>query len=112
MESCNFLSRPAHLKASVLPAEYRTEIIGEMKQWMEQHPATGATVTNIRNPSVVQTQITQDLQSYINYLENAPDDSALLPDLVEYLKMLESSRGNCILTYLPEYEELFRTAGY
>lgn len=112
VESCNFLSRPAHLKASVLPAEYRTEIIGEMKQWMEQHPATGATVTNIRNPSVVQTQITQDLQSYINYLENAPDDSALLPDLVEYLKMLESSRGNCILTYLPEYEELFRTAGY
>jgi hypothetical protein len=57
-------------------------------------------------------QITQDLQSYINYLENAPDESDRLPELVEYLKLLEGSRGNCILTYLPEYEELFRSAGY
>ena len=69
-------------------------------------------MTNIRNPSVVQAQITQDLQSYINYLETAPDESDRLPDLVQYLKLLESSRGNSILTYLPEYEELLRTAGY
>ena len=83
-----------------------------MKQWLELHPAAGDMVTNIRNPAVVRTQITQDLQSYINYLETTPDDSAFLPDLVAYLKLLESSRGNSILTYLPEYEELLRTAGY
>ena len=112
VESCNFLSRPAHLRASVLPAEHKSIIVNDMKQWLEQHPAHGATVTNIRNPNVVQAQITQDLQSYINYLETAPDESDRLPDLVQYLKLLESSRGNSILTYLPEYEELLRTAGY
>lgn len=112
VESCNFLSRPAHLRASVLPAEHKSIIVNDMKKWLEQHPAHGATVTNIRNPNVVQAQITQDLQSYINYLETAPDESDRLPDLVQYLKLLESSRGNSILTYLPEYEELLRTAGY
>ena len=83
-----------------------------MRHWLDQHPAHGATVTNIRNPSVVREQITQDLQSYINYLETAPDESDRLPELIVYLKLLESSRGNSVLTYLPEYEELFRTAGY
>jgi hypothetical protein len=111
-ESCNFLTNPQHLRVSVLPADYRSTIVNAMKQWLLQHPALGTTVTNIRNPSVVRTQITQDLQSYVNYLETAPDDSNLLPDLVQYLKLLESSRGNSILNYLPEYEELFRTAGY
>lgn len=112
VESCNFITNPAHLKPSVLPTTYRNKIIKEMKWWLEQHPSTGDTVTNVRNPGVAQAQITQDLQSYINYLETTPDESDLLPDLVQYLKLLESSRGNSILTYLPEYEELFRTAGY
>lgn len=112
VESCNFITNPAHLKPSVLPATYRDKIIKEMKCWLDQHPAAGDTVTNIRNPGVVREQITQDLQSYINYLKTAPDESDRLPDLIRYLKLLESSRGNSVLTYLPEYEELFRTAGY
>jgi hypothetical protein len=32
--------------------------------------------------------------------------------LVKFLKILESNRNNSILTYLPQYEELFRSAGY
>ena len=112
VESCNFLTRPAHLRVSVLPLSYRANIIADMKRWLDQHRSHDATVINIRNPNMANMQITQDLQSYINYLENAPDESDRLPKLVEYLKLLEDSRGNCILTYLPEYEELFRTAGY
>jgi len=112
VESCNFITNPAHLKPAVLPVLYRNKIIKEMKLWLEQHPAAGDIVTNIRNPNVIQTQITQDLQSYINYLETVPDESDRLPDLVHYLKLLEGNRGNSVLTYLPEYEELFRTAGY
>jgi len=112
VESCNFITNPAHLKPAVLPILYRNKIIKEMKFWLEQHPAAGDIVTNIRNPKFIQTQITQDLQSYINYLETAPDESNQLPALVQYLKLLEGSRGNSILSYLPEYEELFRTAGY
>ena len=57
-------------------------------------------------------QLSQDLTSYINYLEKEPDESHQIPALVDYLKLLESGRGNSILDYLPEYEELFRTAGY
>ena len=112
VESCNFLTRPAHLRVSVLPLSYRANIIADMKRWLDQHRSHDATVINIRNPNMANMQITQDLQSYVNYLENAPDESDRLPELVAYLKLLESSRGNCILTYLPEYEELFRTAGY
>lgn len=112
VESCNFLNRPEHMRVSVLPLTYRASVVHDMKQWLAQHPANGETVTNIRDPGVVHTQITQDLQSYINYIENTPDESDQLPALVQYLKLLEGSRGNSILSYLPEYEELFRTAGY
>jgi hypothetical protein len=112
VESCNFLNKPEHMRVSVLPLPYRTSIVKDMKQWLTQHPADGETVTNIRDPSVVHTQITQDIRSYINYIETAPDESDRLPDLVRYLKLLEGNRDNSILTYLPEYEELFRTAGY
>ena len=112
VESCNFLNRPEHMRVSVLPLTYRASVVKDMKQWLAQHPAGGETVTNIRDPGVVHTQITQDLQSYINYIETAPDESDQLPALVQYLKLLEGNRGNSILPYLPEYEELFRTAGY
>jgi len=112
MESCNFLSRPECLRPSVLPLEYRQRIITDLQTWIDDHSVAGDTVINIRDPNVAQQQITQDLQSYVNYLKGEPDESWRLPDLVKYLKQLESSRGNSVLTYLPEYEELFRTAGY
>lgn len=112
VESCNFLNKPEHLRASVLPLSYRVSVVESMKHWLSQHQADGETVTNIRDPGVARAQITQDLQSYINYIETAPDESDRLPALVQYLKLLEGSRGNSILTYLPEYEELLRTAGY
>lgn len=112
VESCNFLTNPEYMRSSVLPLPYRKQIISEMKQWLLTHKSVGPTVLNIRNPEFVKDQIRQDLSSYINYLETEPDESHLLPALVDYLKLLESGRNNSILDYLPEYEELFRTAGY
>ena len=112
VESCNFLTEPAVMRPSVLPLSYRSAIIDAMQTWLDQHPVSGSTVLNIRDPNVSQLQNHQDLQSYANYLENMPDESNQLPDLVLFLKRLELSRGNSILTYLPEYEKLFRTAGY
>jgi hypothetical protein len=61
---------------------------------------------------VSQLQNYQDLQSYVNYLRDMPDESNRLPELIAFLKRIEAVRGNSILTYLPEYEELFRSAGY
>jgi sulfatase maturation enzyme AslB (radical SAM superfamily) len=112
VESCNFLNKPAAMRPSVLPPKYRSAIVTRMRTWLDQHPISGDTVINIRDPNVSQLQNHQDLQSYVNYLENMPDESNRLPDLVLFLKQLESSRSNSILTYLPEYEELFRSAGY
>ena len=112
VESCNFLTNPKFLRASLLPMSYRQPIIDRMQSWIDQHCGNTNTVINIRNPIFAQDQITQDLQSYANYLQNEPDHSDQLPELIAYLKRIEHNRGNSILNYLPEYEELFRTAGY
>lgn len=112
VESCNFLNRPEYLRPAVLPTEYRERIINELQTWIDTHADASDVVVNTRNPSFAKQQMTQDLQSYVNYLTAEDDQSWRLPELVNYLKQLESSRGNSILTYLPEYEELFRSAGY
>lgn len=112
VESCDFFNEPKFLRPAVLPPEYRQRIIAELQTWIEHHHYDDSVVLNIRNPNVAQQQIVQDLQSYINYLKSESDQSWRLPDLVEYLQRLESNRGNSVLTYLPEYEKLFRSAGY
>jgi hypothetical protein len=112
VESCNFLTEPAIMRPSVLPSNYRLAIVDRMRTWLDQHPIAGDTVINIRDPNVSQLQNYQDLQSYVNYLENMPDESNRLPELIVFLKQIEASRGNSILDYLPEYEKLFRSAGY
>jgi hypothetical protein len=112
VESCNFLQRPEVMRPSVLPLHFRKVIIDRMKDWLNTHQADSVQIVNIRNPSFVKEQIAQDLASYVSYLENEPDESWRLPDLVKYLRQIESTRGNSVLTYLPQYEELFRTAGY
>jgi len=113
VESCNFLNDPVFMRPSVLPPQQRQQVIDRLQSWISQHDIdTGTPTVNTRNPNLYQTQIVQDAKSYVNYLNNQPDESHRLPDLVTYLQKLESLRGNCILDYLPEYEELFRSAGY
>lgn len=112
VESCNFLQRPEFMRASVLPPKYRNQVIAKLEQWLIDHPANSETVINIRNPNFALAQIHQDLASYVAYLKNEPDESWRLPDLINYLKKIESARGNSVLTFRPEYEELFRSAGY
>ena len=112
VESCNFLTEPAFMRPSVLPASYRQPIIDRMQTWLDAHSMSGDTVLNIRDPNVAQLQNYQDLHSYVNYLQDMPDESHRLPDLVDFIKRLEASRGNSCLDYVPEYEELFRSAGY
>lgn len=113
VESCNFLDRPEYLRISILPEHLRQPIIDQMKHWLSDHSTEpGPVIYNIRNPDTLTLQITQDLTSYINYLEHSEYQTDLLPDAVEYLKLLESNRKNSVLDYLPEYEELLRSAGY
>ena len=69
-------------------------------------------IVNTRDSTVAHVQIRQDAESYIDFLDHADNESFRLPELISYLKRLESSRGNSIITYIPQYEELFRTYGY
>ena len=112
VESCNFLTDPIYLRPAVLPKKYRQPIIDQMQAWLDQRPNSSEKVINIRNPDFVHAQIVQDLQSYVNYLKTETDQSDQLPMLVQFLKRLELNRKNNILEHVPEYEKLFRTAGY
>jgi sulfatase maturation enzyme AslB (radical SAM superfamily) len=112
VESCNFLEKPEFLRISVLPQQYRQPIVDEISQWLAQHISAQPQIINTRNPSTVKDQVVQDLASYVNYLQNEIDESYRLPEAMQYLKLLESNRKNSILQYLPNYEQLFRSAGY
>ena len=113
VESCNFIDRPKFMRISVLPQTQRKQACKSLREWIKDHPVDHHDqIVNTRDPNIAHTQIVQDAESYLNYLESAQDESHRLPDLVAYLKRLEDSRGNSILTYLPQYEDLFRSAGY
>lgn len=113
VESCNFLNDPDFMRPSVLPTAVRSEVIDVLSQWISQYDNSETEqIINTRHPAFAQQQLIQDAQSYINYLQDQPDESFRLPALVDYIKLLESSRNNSILDYLPEYEDLLRSAGY
>lgn len=113
VESCNFIDRPKHMRISVLPTAQREQARQNLSDWIDQHrSANSDKIINTRNPGRAHDQILQDAVSYLTYLDRAIDESHRLPDLVDYLKKLEHNRGNSILTYLPDYESLFRSAGY
>jgi hypothetical protein len=113
VESCNFIDNPEFFRISVLPKRQRESAVEILRSWIDAHPVVDSDqIVNTRDPNRSQEQIIQDARSYLNYLESAADESHRLPDLITYLKRLETSRGNSILTYLPQYEDLFRSAGY
>jgi hypothetical protein len=113
VETCNFLNSPEFMRISVLPQEYRRPVIDQFRAWIaDKNLSQVDQIINTRNPNLAKQQVIQDAESYLNYLESAADESHRLPDLVKFIKQLESSRGNCILNYLPQYEDLFRSAGY
>jgi sulfatase maturation enzyme AslB (radical SAM superfamily) len=113
VESCNFLDNPEFFRISVLPQKQREQACENLRAWLHAHPVEHSRqIINTRDPNLARQQIAQDAESYLNYLESAADESHRLPDLVTFIKQLESSRGNCILNYLPQYEDLFRSAGY
>ena len=113
VESCNFLDNPKFFQISVLPQKQRDQAGQNLRAWLHAHPVEHSNqIINTRDPNLARQQIAQDAESYLNYLESAADESHRLSDLVEFIKRLEASRGNSILTYLPQYEDLFRSAGY
>ena len=113
VESCDFLDNPAFLRIGVLPQAQRKQALENLQSWIACHPTPVMDqIVNTRHRSLAKPQIIQDASSYLNYIESAKDETSRLPDLVLYLKKLEHNRNNSILTYIPQYEHLFRSAGY
>ena len=112
VESCNFLNKPEVLRPAVLPLQYRKPIIKNLKQWLSLRGTVSDPILNTRHLDHLDQQLLQDLTSYVNYFENEQDQSWRLPELIAYLKTFEPLHNNSILDYLPEYEDLFRSAGY
>jgi hypothetical protein len=113
VESCNFLYKPEYMRINTLPEKYRMQARDQLHQWILAHSVESQEqIINTRDPNLAHQQIVQDAQSYLNYIDQAKDESYRLPDLVHYLKKLEAQRGNSILNYLPQYEQLFRSSGY
>lgn len=114
IESCNFLDDPSFMKISLLPKELRKKLSQEMLSWIQSQKEYNdqEKIINTRSKNTIKKYILQDATSYVNYLENEPEEIHLWPKLVEHIKKLESSRGNSILDYAPEYEKLLRSAGY
>lgn len=113
VESCNFLHKPEFMRPSVLSAELKKDVVSRLSSWIEKKsPKSKQSIINTRNPAFAQQHLLEDATSYINYLKTQPSESYRLPDLVSFLKRIEPSRKNSILDYLPEYEDLLRSAGY
>jgi len=113
LEACNFIRDPDFMRPSVLPMEHRKHAIEKLQTWINANgQMPDSAIINTRNPDTIREFLSQDCQSYVNYLKNQPDESHLLPKLVEYIKKLEQNRNNTILDYLPEYENFLRSAGY
>lgn len=102
------------MRPSVLPFDLRRLVIEKLENWISGRDVAGtkSRVINTRNPNFHRQQVVEDASSYIDYLRTRPDESHRLPDLVRYIKIMEQNRKNSILTYLPEYETILRSAGY
>ena len=114
VESCNFLYNPSFMRMSVLPIDVRQNIAHELQYWINSKKLlfSEERIINTRDPNKAKDYILQDAMSYVDYLQNGPDESSSWPALVSYLKKLEGSRKNSILDYAPEYEKFLRSAGY
>jgi hypothetical protein len=114
IESCNFLNEPAVLRMSVLPLHIRQMFAEKISNWISSRfiSNNNSSIVNTRDPNLSRQSILQDAASYVHYLNHAPDESDLVPNLINFLKLIESNRGNSILDYLPEYEQFLRAAGY
>jgi len=97
VESCNFLKDPEFMRPSVLPRSYREQVIEKLHRFIGAGTARDtAKIINSRDPNVAVQQVLEDAQSYVNYLEEHVDESARLPDLINYLSRMEQTRKNRI----------------
>ena len=113
IEACNFLERPEFMRPTVLPQSIRHAVADRLQSWCDTHHTQHHTrIYNTRHPGFLEQHLVEDALSYCAYLRDQPDESHRIGDLAQYLRRIDQHRGNSVLDYLPQYADLFRTAGY
>lgn len=104
---------PSWLRIEMLPRYIRGDIIDRLVKLKNKDIDYNFQHLNIRNRKDYWITNFNNLDSYINLLQEEQklplDDAARL---VNFLHRLENSRGNNILTYLPNYETFLKSIGY
>ena len=114
-ESCNILFDPECLRIELLPENIRQEMIVKVKKLIDYYKLTKDHVVNIRVPSIIDQVTANVILDYYKFLTTyTPPENieGSRHDLISFIKTFEKSRNNCILDYLPEYEEFLRSYGY
>jgi len=114
IESCNFIDKPEFMRPSVMPKRLKKLVISKLQNWVKknQYLDSGLCSANNRSPEFIKSSLIQDLKSYIEYLENMESEDFRIPQLLEYINKLETSRSNSILEYAPEYKKFLQSYGY
>jgi Radical SAM superfamily len=114
-ESCNILFKPDCLRMELMPDEIRHETIGNIENIISMYGLEKHGHLNIRRNDNINEVIADSVLDYHTFLKNyqVPENAdELRTKLVSFIKTFETSRGNSILNYLPNYEKFLRRYGY
>lgn len=116
-ESCNILHEPSCLRIELLPDDIRQQIIDKINRVIQHHGLvkTDDIIINRRRDDLIDPVINSVIFEYKSLLENIQPLELVEQErynLVKFIKSFELLRNNCVLDYLPEYEEFLRSYGY
>ena len=116
-ESCNILWEPSYLRFELLPIELINQILDKFNKLILKYKLVPnkQIIINRRHDNLVLPVINDLIFEYKYLLETyqIPDNiESECYNLIKFIKAFESLRNNCILDYLPEYEEFLRSYGY
>jgi MoaA/NifB/PqqE/SkfB family radical SAM enzyme len=116
-ESCNILYEPSCLRMELLPIDIKEKTIKKLDQLIDQYKLTAPddVIINRRREDLIDPVISSIVFEYRDFLLNYTPPQNIEQeryDLIKFIKAYESLHNNCILDYLPEYEEFLRSYGY
>lgn len=116
-ESCNILYYPSCLRMELIPNNIKSEIIDKLDQLIAKFNLSRSSeiIINRRREDLKDPIISSIVFEYRDFLTNFKKIDNVEQErqnLITFLKSYETIHNNCILDYLPEYEEFLRSYGY
>jgi hypothetical protein len=111
--NCHFVYHPAHLNVKVLPAKFKAEVrrkYEEFYPWWEANWQLGIPAWHQGKVDYEQFRAAnygiKRLEGMVNFMESE-DWSVRLPELQEYLQLVDARRGLSFADTFPEMKDLF-----